>query len=316
MADVPMLDLLSVGSWSLFDHIFRLDRYPTSGETVTMNMDASRIQRTYFGDCSANLGVVAARLGVKAGLAMVVGDDFEATGYRSYLEELGIDLSGTLVRSNAVSGHSFLFFDEDGDGFCASHLGTAAEQTEMRLSDELVQAARAVVVSEQFSAFTLDAIVRARLAGKMTAINGMVGTAGSSAAAFLSKADYLFLSHDEFESLKETLAITDETAINRLGPKVVFVSMGREGGRILKENSSISYPVVPPDHLTDTTGAGDAFAGGALWALLRGLAPSHAARVGATVASFIIEDWGAQTAAPSMEQVEKRYKFTFQEELL
>ena len=77
------LDLLSVGSWTIFDYILRASHYPEDGETVALDMPSKLIHTKFFGDCSGNLAAAAASLGVKVGLGMVVGDDFNTqAGHR------------------------------------------------------------------------------------------------------------------------------------------------------------------------------------------------------------------------------------------
>ena len=112
------LDVLSVGAWALFDYILRADHYPAEGETVELKMPSKLLHTRFFGDCSANLAASAAATGVNVGLGMVVGDDFNRYGYRAHLLELGVDLCGVDVRSDADSGYNFNISDNRGRGMC------------------------------------------------------------------------------------------------------------------------------------------------------------------------------------------------------
>ena len=42
------LDLLSVGSWTIFDYIFRSKTYPKEGETITLEMPFKFLQKRFF----------------------------------------------------------------------------------------------------------------------------------------------------------------------------------------------------------------------------------------------------------------------------
>ena len=75
------LDLFSIGSWTLFDHLLRMERLPRDGETVPLDMPDTELNAVHFGDCSANIAAAAGQLGLRAGLGMVVGEDFETSGY-------------------------------------------------------------------------------------------------------------------------------------------------------------------------------------------------------------------------------------------
>lgn len=308
-------DLFSIGSWTIFDHILRMERLPHEGETVALDMPVDQVEALHFGDCSANIAAAAARLGADVGLGMVVGSDFETSGYRRHLSELGIDLEGVEVRANARSGHSFNFFDSSNRSFCVSHLGIAADQTGWQPPFAIINRARALVVSEMFSDYTLAAIEHAKARGYLTAINGMVATAGSLAARFLAAVDILFLSRTEFGALRILLGLADPTALLAHGPRLVVVTEGTDGSMWHEPSSVFRIPAVPACRFVDSTGAGDSFVAGALFGLLRGWRKVEVARCAATVASFVVEEWGCQTNLPSIEQVRTRYHNFFGEAL-
>ena len=77
--------LLSVGGWAPFDHLFRMSRYPQEGETIPIEASGG-VNQVYFGDCGINLAYVAATLGIETSLASIVGYDFDDYGYRSRSE--------------------------------------------------------------------------------------------------------------------------------------------------------------------------------------------------------------------------------------
>jgi len=54
-----MLDLFSIGSWTIFDHLMRMERLPQEGETLPLAMPIEAMERVHFGDCSANIAAVA-----------------------------------------------------------------------------------------------------------------------------------------------------------------------------------------------------------------------------------------------------------------
>lgn len=305
------LDLFSIGSWTIFDHILRLARLPADGETVPLDMPASEIDAVHYGDCSANIAAVAARLGLRTGLGMVVGDDFDSSGYRAHLDALGVDLGGVEVRAGARSGHSYNFFDRRNGSFCVSHLGVAAEQGDFRAPIETIAQSRALVVSEMFSPYTLEAIEFAKASGLMTAINGMVATAGEEATRFLAAADILFLSRGEARALLEAQGVASPLDLLARGPRLVVITEGSDGSLWHDAGGVTRIPAVATAAFVDSTGAGDSFVAGALFGLLHGMDTAEAGRVAATVASFVVEAWGCQTNLPDQDQMRARYRAAF-----
>ena len=306
------LDILSIGAWALFDYILRADHYPEEGETVELKMPSKLLHTRFFGDCSANLAASAAATGVNVGLGMVVGDDFNRYGYRAHLLELGVDLSGVDVRSDADSGYNFNISDNRGRGMCFSHLGVAADQSDWAPPLQQIENAKIIAVSEKFSSYTLASIRHARDQGKTTVINGMVGTANQEAMKFLQAADYLFISEREFKALLRVLDLSSAKDLLKTGLSTLVVSRGSEGSRWITGEGEFHCDAVPCARIQDTTGAGDCFAGTAIGLIAQGASLQEAARVAAAAASYVVEKWGCQTNLVGRERAERRAKIYFE----
>jgi len=306
-------DLFAIGSWTLIDHILKMSKYPAKGATVPLDTPVEQLDANYFGECSANVAAAAARLGLRVGLGMVVGEDFITTGYQRHLTELGVDLAGVEVRKGRLSGRTYVFHDPQGDGFNLSQLGLAQDQSDWQVPEEEIKMARCVVINEKYSPYTLAAIKIGRECGALTAINGMVGTAGGQAREFLESADILFISQDELGQLLEVLHLDHIQELQDLGPKRIFATYGRLGSRVYTPERNYEVGIVQAAQVVDPTGAGDAYAAGATAALLKGYPVLQAARIGAAVSSFVVEDWGCQTNLPDWEMMRARYEQAFKE---
>ena len=304
------IELLSVGAWAPFDHIFKMSKYPSEGETIQMDMELTQAQTVHFGDCSANIAFIAAGLGVSSALASVFGSDFDSSGYRAHLEKAGVNLEGVTVLQNQLCGHNYIFFDHSGDGFCISHRGAAQHQNEHRVPKHIAESCKNIVISEQFSPYTLSAAKDAKNAGARVFLNGMVDTADELIDDFLTQADVLFINNSEFERMCEKIG-GERRLFDGYKLELVFVTRGRLGSRILSSDMCMEVPASREScRVEDVTGAGDSFAAGAICAMIRGFSPVVAARVGATVASFVIEEWGCQTGAPGWQDMERRMELT------
>lgn len=301
------ISLLSVGAWAPFDHIFQISAYPSEGETIPLDMDLAAAGTTYFGDCSINVAYVAAVLGTDTALVSIVGRDFDGSGYREHLEKTGINLEGLTILPDQLCGHNYIFFDSEGKGFCFSHLGAAAKQSAPLIPPDLPVRCENIVISEQFSPYTLMALRMAKQGGARTFLNGMVDTANDLLGDFLDLADVLFINESEFTRLIEKIGHED-LLFGHYGLNLLFITMGRKGCRVVSPSRSEMVPIAKTDRRVDTTGAGDSFAAGTISAILRGYGPVIAARVGSTVSSFVIEAWGCQTKVPTWPEMEQRLK--------
>jgi sugar/nucleoside kinase (ribokinase family) len=287
---------------------------PEEGETVPLDMPEAELNAIHFGDCSANIAAAAGSLGMRVGLGMVVGDDFVSSGYQRHLIELGVDLAGVEVRTGARSGHSYNVFDAENHGFCLSHLGLAAVQDDWRPPLDEIAKARALVVSEMFSPYTLAAIEHARALGRLTAINGMIASAGALSARFLQAANVLFLSRGEARDLEAALGAAATEDLLAHGPRLVVVTRGSEGSLWHSADGTTAIPAAEAARFVDSTGAGDAFVAGALFGILSGFDTTRIGRGAAVVASFVVEAWGCQTNLPRLADLRRRYREQFAED--
>lgn len=294
--------LVVAGAWGLFDHFLALEKYPEDGETVCVDSQSVSSQTAFFGDCSGNIAAVAAKLGVQTGFVSVVGNDFTSSGYRQYLLDLGVDLSGITVLEQYPSGHNYNCFSPDSSGFCISQQGAAAYQSEEMICPDWFQNAEYTVICEAFSPYTLKALRCAKAQGSKTVISGMVGDRNPLWQDFLDAADILFINRSEFGRLVQ-LAGSEQALFDRFGLDRIFVTCGSEGSRTLDRHQAVQVPIIRADTVKDPTGAGDAFVAGTIAGLLRGMEPHEAALIGASASSFIIEQFGCQTNAPTWEQV-------------
>ena len=102
-----------------------------------------------------------------------------------------------------------------------------------------------------------------------------------------------------FANENEAIALMDEQdliatipEIGRLAPWVV-ITRSEKGSLIIDPEMSVhEVAAIPPKQLTDTTGAGDAYAGGFLFGVARDMSPEQCALIGGTCAAEIISHMG------------------------
>jgi sugar/nucleoside kinase (ribokinase family) len=119
----------------------------------------------------------------------------------------------------------------------------------------------------------------------------------------LAGVDLLFVSEDDLR-LPGTDARPEPVLERLAGGRLrrIFFKRGRRGGVIHDRDAGARAWAALGGDAIDATGAGDAFAGGYLAALVRDADPEEALRQALVSASFAIEDWGArgaQAAAPA-----------------
>jgi ribokinase len=131
----------------------------------------------------------------------------------------------------------------------------------------------------------------------------------------LRHTDMLFLNKEEAElmlSEKETLE-HDEAYVKgllpqlqKLGPKIVVITDGKNGSYALDANGDVSKKGVHEGEIVERTGAGDGYTAGFLAATLHGLSVPQAMEWGSWNATSVVSKIGAQAGLLTKEQMEEK----------
>jgi adenosine kinase len=106
--------------------------------------------------------------------------------------------------------------------------------------------------------------------------------------------DLVFANEAELTSLYETADF--DAALTQFGKDVAIgvVTRSEKGCVVVSRDGMDAVPAFPVEKVVDTTGAGDLFASGFLFGLVRGFAIKRAAALGALAAAEVIQHLGAR----------------------
>ena len=121
--------------------------------------------------------------------------------------------------------------------------------------------------------------------------------------------DYLFPNYEEAKAVSG-LSEPDEIADAFLdcGVSCMVIKMGKDGCFIKTKEQRLVIPAYPHTRCIDTTGAGDNFAAGFLYALSEHMALADCGRFANMTASLAVESLGACTGVRSLSQVMERFR--------
>ncbi len=107
---------------------------------------------------------------------------------------------------------------------------------------------------------------------------------------FIREADIVIGSEKEFENLCHDLRAKSVAELTDRQPNIIFArTMGPQGAEIYLGGYQETVPVFPVEKIVDTTGAGDAWAGGFLYGLAYGRSLYDSALLGSYCAAQILE---------------------------
>ncbi|MHA1276761.1 MAG: carbohydrate kinase family protein [Candidatus Helarchaeota archaeon] len=302
-----MPELVTIGH-ILLDIRAYVDRFPVPDISAKIKGD---IQYSPGGSAT-NTAVAASRLGIKATINSILGfDDYGISIIKSLIQE-HIDVSNIKISYHKSTGVSVLIINEDGTPIIIQTLGAnepfplnfiateAIEQanflhmtgTDLKALEKAAQIARAVSVPVSFDP------------GRSKSHLGY-----DTLMPILKNVNYLIINRTEalrmsgLEKLrdKDILEIIDYLK-SVLPSNITLIIKGGSKETIVKSDSEIF--AVPPFKVKifDTIGAGDAFAGGFIVALLKKESLEDAIVFGHAAAGYKIQYGGAQSS-PTTEQL-------------
>jgi fructokinase len=237
--------------------------------------------RKAAGGAPANVAAAVAKLGGTSRFIGKIGNDPFGAFLKRSLEEVGVQ-AAVVESSEAKTGLAFVSLRQDGERDflffrdpSADMLLRADEIEEAWLADAAIFHFGSVsLISEPCRSATLEAAWRARALGALVSYDPNVRLAlwPSADAARqeilqqLPLADVVKVSEEEIEFLLGTDATTGAQQLLERGAKVVVITLGAQGCRVVTARQDLWVPGKPAAAV-DTTGAGDGFVGGMLFQL-------------------------------------------------
>jgi fructokinase len=289
--------------------------------------------RRAAGGAPANVAAAVAKLGGKSRFIGKIGQDPFGDYLRSTLVEAGVE-AAVVATEEAKTGLAFVSLRHDGERDflffrdpAADMLLRTDEVQEQWLADAAVFHFGSVsLISEPCRSATLETARRARALGALVSYDPNVRlalwpSAEAARAEILQQlplADVVKVSEEEVDFLLGTDVTTGAQQLLQRGPKVIVVTLGPQGCRVVTPRQDVVVPGKPVAAV-DTTGAGDGFVGGMLFQLAAlGLTPAGIAdalgnaetakRVFAfanRVGAITTTRRGAIPALPTLQEVEE-----------
>ena len=248
-------------------------------------------------------------LGGNASFVGMVGNDAIAKVFETELKETGVNAK--LFSSNVPSGTATTFISADGERTFATHLGAAIGMTADMITPEIFKGYDIFHI-EGYLVQNHDLIRKAIHIAKFHGLKISLDLASYNVVEenleFLRSivADYVdILFANEEEALAFTSKQTEE-ALDEIAEmcEYAIVKVGKKGSMI-KHNGVITTEGITDNKRVDTTGAGDFYAAGFLYALANNYSIEDAARYGKILSGNIIEVVGVKMSDEQWNDIRK-----------
>lgn len=306
-----MIEVTGFGAMNM-DRLYRVERILLDGERPVIEQALSP------GGSAANTIYGLAKLGVKAGFVGAIGNDEEGQMLVRDFEGVGVDASRIATKKGAKTGSVLCLTDSRGRRALYVSPDANGLLTWEDIDLEYLNRAKIVHLSSFAGPVQFDLQQKALAAispeVKVSLAPGAlyVSKGWQALAPLLERAAVLFLNQHEMRDLTGEGFEAGANQCLGQGCHIVVVTLGKGIGRGKtvvcyltdgREEHFIESRRGHKKQAVDTTGAGDAFAAGFLYGLLRGKGLKECGLLGQTMAQFCISDLGARAGLPTLEQL-------------
>jgi sulfofructose kinase len=292
-------DVVGVGANSV-DYVHLLPGYPQPfGTFAKMKIERQEI---LCGGQMATAMCTCASLGLRARYAGVTGTDENGRRIRAELQRRGIDLTDVIIR-DAQNQFAVILVDEtNGDRIVLWDRDERLMMRERDLPVEAIADARIVHVDDVDQAAAIRAAQMAREHGvpSTSDIDRLTERTGEliDAVSIPIFAEHVPTRVTSLNDQEEALH-----ALRRPHHQMLCVTLGEHGAMAL-DGSGIHYAPAFKVDTVDTTGAGDVFRAGFIYALLRGWKTDEILRFANAAAAVSCTRLGALGGIPTLDEVE------------
>jgi len=286
------MDVVGLGALN-YDRLYAVERIAKPGEEVGV-IDVKGCP----GGSAANTIVGLARLGLSTGFIGIVGDDAEGGIIMDDFAAEGVDVS-RIRRVRGSTGIALALVDAHGERALYVYPGVNDVLSIDAGDVDCANNAQFIHMSSFVSAEQLE--MQKRLAketkAKISFAPGMLcfKFKFDDLKPIIERCMVVFLNEKEIRSLTGADHKNGGEILLKTGAEIVVVTLGKDGCYIANEGI---YVAPPKAEVVDTTGAGDAFAAGFLYGLLKGENMRRCGELGNIVASSCIGKYGAREGLP------------------
>lgn len=258
---------IAITGYASLDHVVMLDGIPAPGRTTTI---VERPEQAWprLGGSPAYVAAALAKGGVeKASPVTWVGEDEAGLDFCRHLQACGVGTDGIAAVPGARTPMAILAYEPDGGCLCLYHPAIPGDLALTQAQRRVIEQADWLCVTIGPTRATREALAALPPHAKLCWVvkDDPRAMPPDLAAALAARADLICCSAAEAAFVARALAGADR----RRDGQMLIETRGGQGAQASAGGAAIFVASEPLD-ITDPTGAGDTFAGGALAALAGG----------------------------------------------
>jgi len=308
------IEVIGFGALNM-DYLYRVKQIVLDGEIPIDHVTVTP------GGSAANTIYGLAKLGVRTGFVGAIGNDAQGKACLRDLQNINADTTHIRIKKAKKTGIALCVTDELGSRAIYLLPGANSVLNSQDIDASYLSQAKIVHFSSfvDEKQFIVQAELLEKLSGsvKISFAPGMLyAVRGIQALSpLLQKTDVLFINKDELEKLTGENFVAGAKKYLKQGCQVVVVTLGK--GLSLAPGQAMTGYICDKDHeykvesstafagQLDSTGAGDAFAAGFLFGLLKEKKLDECGQLGDMMAHFAMKEVGARQGLPTLHTLQE-----------
>lgn len=269
----------------------------------------------FYGGCSVNIAYALCRMGLTAMPILRVGDDYESSGFKAFLENGNVPTEAISHVPGERTSVCYLVQDNMGQHITLYYPGSMDGTYSKPLDDRLFENAGMGVLTVGARCDNEEFFRQCRK-HHVPLVFGMKGDMDAFPKDFLEGllhyCKIIFTNECERESIESIFQKDILTLFEQGNAEIIVTTLGRKGSRCYTKTpdgiEEVEIPICDCAPVVDATGSGDAYIAGFLYGYHKGLPTEQCAKIGTVLSSFIIEKEGCCTNAPTEAQMLERLR--------
>ena len=287
---------------SSIDYFYDSHTYPEEGD-----FSHARALGISAGGCPLNVGAVCAAKGNRVIALDMLGKDDETTDFLlSEMKRLHYETDNIEIKEGVSNGKVLIILTKDKRTMFVIDPKRPPYKVDEKMQDLLNNATYIYSLMHMLnrSFENMDPLLKAKKHGAKVILDGSSKYDDPSRAKILySLCDGLFINETDYERLSMVSEKDPIETILQGGGEFVVITSGSEGSTLYLRDRQIYRPSLPDLKVLDSTGAGDAFAGCFIAALLSGYNYEEALSLATVNGAFACTVFGGLGGVASFEQL-------------
>lgn len=261
-------------------------------------LDGLKLKAKSLGGMSVNTIMVLSKLGLKCGMTGIIGSDNDGNFVKNQIKGINIDE----VSTGGNTAKCFCLITNKGkERTFVSSPNKKEPGVFNKINIDYINTAKFIHLSPFFTQDMRLTFEKVKdLVNKIkgpkltfTPSTTYLGYGLNELKPIFKKTEILFLNKWEMKILNKSDDLWYESKkLLEYGPKIIVCTLGSDGVLITTPDKQFQYKAIKPEKIIDSTGAGDTFAAGFLWGVLKNKTLEESAKAATILAAKSLTNYG------------------------